>query len=338
MIHYIGTSFELIFIILKFFMFTYLFQPLYSKCNVQRKIKKKDKIKIICKPKSILAFIYFIQLCLLFRLFTFKVVSFLFVGCTFGLLIMYDKFSPNLNEKFDKYNRMPLIILMWKLFHSIFTLIFICTGPVNKIFNNFINNKYIETKKIFTALANLESNSFPDKNIEEINKQLGLNNDDELSKMSGISQYIINSAKSEKKSNKKPKKIEILKTIDESEISNENIHINKKKLNETNSSNTESNSMELNNTESINTELNDDLINDNKLNLDKQNYSSLNNEIDNLIIQLMKDESKSRNSSSTTYKEEIFEKFNNINNIFNKDNMNVIEDITITSTINNLNT
>ena len=343
MIQYIGTCFELIFIILKFFMFTYLFQPLYSKCNVQRKIKKGDKTKIICKPKSILAFIYFTQLCLLFRLFTFKVISFLFVGCTFGLLIIYDNFSQDLNEKFDKLNRMPMVILMWKLFHSIFTLIFICTNPVNKIFNNFVNKKYYEIKKIFNVLANLDSNSFDDKNIEEINKQLGLKNNNELSNMSGISQYLVNSTKSEKKSNKKskkPKKIEILKTIDESELSSENIDIDKNL-----------NKIKSNNTETFNLESNNDLTN-NKLNLDEQNCANLNNDINNLIDKLIENDSRSRNSSSTknslstrnslstknsstTYKDEIVEKLNNINNIFNKDTITDIEDITITNTNNN---
>ena len=227
MIQYIGTTLEFIFIILKILMFAYLFQPLYIKCNVQKKIKKGDKTKIICKPKSILAFIYFIQLCFLFRFFTFEVISFLFVCCTFGLLIIYDKFSQDLNKKFDQYNRMSIIILMWKLFHSVFTIIFICTNPVNKILNNYLS----KLKKIFIALVNLDSNSFADKNIEEINRQLGLKNDDEMSKMSGISQYLVNSTKSEKKSNKKPKKIEILKTIDESEFSNESTDDIKKNLN-----------------------------------------------------------------------------------------------------------
>lgn len=313
MIQYIGTSLEFIFIILKFFMFTYLFQPLYTKCNVQRKIKKGDKTKIMCQPKSILAFIYFIQLCLLFRLFTFKVISFLFVCCTFGLLIIYDKFSQDLNNKFDKFNRMPIIILMWKLFHSIFTVIFICTNPVNKIFNNFLITKYSEIKKIFTALANLDSNSFADKNIQEINRKLGIKNDDELSKMSGISQYLVNSTKSEKKLNKKPKKIEILKTIEESEMSYESIDINKKNLDKTKSINTES---------------------INELNLDKQKYDNLNNDINDLIDKLIENDSKSKNSS-TTFKDELVEKLNNINNIFNNDNTTEMEDITITSINNN---
>jgi hypothetical protein len=280
---------------------------------VQRKIKKGDKTKIMCQPKSILAFIYFIQLCLLFRLFTFKVISFLFVCCTFGLLIIYDKFSQDLNNKFDKFNRMPIIILMWKLFHSIFTVIFICTNPVNKIFNNFLITKYSEIKKIFTALANLDSNSFADKNIQEINRKLGIKNDDELSKMSGISQYLVNSTKSEKKLNKKPKKIEILKTIEESEMSYESIDINKKNLDKTKSINTES---------------------INELNLDKQKYDNLNNDINDLIDKLIENDSKSKNSS-TTFKDELVEKLNNINNIFNNDNTTEMEDITITSINNN---
>lgn len=333
MIQYIGTTLEFIYIILQFFLFTYLFEPLYKKCNVQRKIKKGDKTKIICKPKSILAFIYFIQLCLLFRLFTFKVISFLFIACTFGFLIVYDKFSQDLNEKFDKFNRMPIVILMWKLFHSVFTLIFICTNPVNKIFNSFVNKKYVEIKKIFSVLANLDSNSFADKNIEEINKQLGLKNDDELSKMSGISQYLVNSTKSEKKSekksNKKPTKIEILKTIDESELSHESIDFNKRNLDGTKSTNTESTNMELTNIESTNIESTDEL------NSEKQKYISLNNDINDLIEKLTENDSKSRISSSSTYKDELVEKLNNINNIFNKDIITEIEDITITTTNNN---
>ena len=46
-------------------------------------------------------------------------------------------------------------------------------------------------------------------------------------------------------------------------------------------------------------------------------------------------DSKLRNSSSITYKDELVEKLNNINNIFNKDTITDIEDITITITNKN---
>ena len=46
MIEYIETFSEFFFIIVKFFIFTYLFHPLYIKCNVQKKIKKGNKTKM----------------------------------------------------------------------------------------------------------------------------------------------------------------------------------------------------------------------------------------------------------------------------------------------------
>jgi hypothetical protein len=292
MIQYISTVFGFLFIIVKFLMFSYVFHPLYLKCNVQKKIKKDNKIKIICKPKSLLLFIYFALLCLLFKLFTFKVINFLLVAIFFGFLVLYDKFSPNFSNALDKYNKMSIVIIFWKLFHSIFTIIFLCTEPINRVFNNFLKKKISQVKKLVTAVANLEGNSFEDKNIDEINRKLNLkNNEDEMSKMSNISQYLINSSKSTNKSSKNLKKSKLLNTIGEkTDDSNELIELN-----------------------------------ENNLNSNSHNHNSQNENSNDQI------ESNSQSKSySVNSKEEIIEKLNNINNIFANDNINEIEDISYT--------
>jgi len=205
MIQYIETFCKIFFVILKFFMFTHIFHPLYKKCNVQKKIIKKNKTKIICKPKSIIAFSYFILLVILFQLFTFKIILFIIVSCIFGSLILYEKFSSDLEIKLEKYNKFPFIIMCWKIFHSIFTLIYICTKPINNIINKYIYKNFLLLKKLLNVVAHLDSNSIAEKDFGDIHKKLlNISGNEEMSKISNISEYIVKSSKSkiDKNSNK----------------------------------------------------------------------------------------------------------------------------------------
>lgn len=331
MIQYIEIFFKFLFGILNFFAFTYLYYPLYIKCNVQKRIKKGNKNKIVCKPRCTNAFIYFLLLFLIFYSFTFKVFLFLFFGLILIGLICYDKFVPNFNGLFNTYDKMPWIILLWKIFDTIFTLVYMCTSPINKYFNEIIKRKLSGLKKIFSLIANMNTNSFEEKDISEINRRLGLKNDDEISKMSGISEYIVNSSKSEKKlvkslknekkikNSKKSKKIKSLikekklNTIIENNISNTHVENNE------NSENNEDNVNNLNNEDNKNEENNKSFLSDNTV-------TNINEcvELNNPNINLKS------STNSTSSKEEVIEKANNINNIFSNNNTNEIDDITFT--------
>ena len=135
MIQYLEIFFNFFCLTIKFYIFTYLFHPLYIKCNVQTKIKKGKKKKIIYKPKCILAFVYFALLFLLFKLFTFEIFILFFIGLFFSMILCYDFFIPNFNDNFDYYNKLFIVILFWKIFHTIFTIIYVCTNPINIFFN-----------------------------------------------------------------------------------------------------------------------------------------------------------------------------------------------------------
>lgn len=205
MTYQMGTLIQVILIIFKFLIFSYIYYPLYKKCNIQKKILKNNKIKVICKPKSIIAFIYFLLLIILFNLFTMKVILFLCVGLLFSSLIIYDNFSPNLDNIFEKYNKIQLIIFCWKIFHSFFTIVYICTSPIYKLINNNLNKKILFIKNMLNFVVGLNSNTLDEKRIEIINKELdnlhknnieNSNNDENKnSDMSSISEYIVKSTK-----------------------------------------------------------------------------------------------------------------------------------------------
>jgi hypothetical protein len=185
-------------ILTKIFILTYLYRPLYIKCNIKKKIKKGNKIKIICSPKCMSAFIYFALLSLILYSFSLKVILFLIVCLILGSLIFYDYFTSENYEFFDKINKNYFILFLWKIFHSIFTIIYNYTEPINMSLDSFFNKKILKLKKIITTISNFDNNSFDKKDISEINKQMKLcKKDNDVSITSGMSQYIVNSNKSE---------------------------------------------------------------------------------------------------------------------------------------------
>ena len=113
-------------------------------------------------------------------------------------LIFYDYFTSENYEFFDKINKNYFILFLWKIFHSIFTIIYNYTEPINILLDNFFNKKILKLKKIITTISNFDNNSFDKKDISEINKQMKLcKKDNDVSITSGMSQYIVNSNKSE---------------------------------------------------------------------------------------------------------------------------------------------
>jgi len=186
--------------ILYFFTFTHVYYFIYNKCNIQKKITKNNKSKIISKPKSILAFIYFILLLLIFYLFTFKIILFILCCCIFSLLYLYNNISSELDNYLDEFNKIPIIIFFWKIFSTIFTFIYMCTNPINSFINKFIYKKILLLKNIINLIINLDTNSTEEENkYNKINKQLyNLKNNTDISKQSNFSEYIVKNANTKK--------------------------------------------------------------------------------------------------------------------------------------------
>jgi hypothetical protein len=216
MIDYIKITYYLLNNLFYVLFFCYLYNPLYIKCNVQKKIKKNGKTKIISQPKSILAYTYLLLLYLLFKCYTIKIVLFLLLLIIIGSLILFDGLSPKLNEYLHKFNKMNFIIFSWKILHTIFTIIYIFTQPIFSIMNNYIYSKFLFGKNIFKQIANFDLANDPkgfEKNIFKMSEE-----------MSNMSDYIFKSNKNESiiKNNELDKKNKIINLSNENEISNEN--------------------------------------------------------------------------------------------------------------------
>lgn len=168
------------------FFFSYTYHYFYKKCNIQKKIKKNNKTKIVNKPKIILGFIYFILNMAIFYFFSFKIVFFIICIIIMGSLLLFDKLSPKLEESLEIYDRIPMIRLLWKIFSTILTLIYICTGPINKFITNFIKDYLQLFKNLFNNLIN--TNNDPN----EINNEFKMNLND-INELSNFSEYIMSS-------------------------------------------------------------------------------------------------------------------------------------------------
>jgi hypothetical protein len=193
MITHIQNLFNLICFIYKFFIFTYIYSFFYNSCNIHKKIKVHGKSKIVHQPKSVLAIIYFVLLSLIFKNFTFGVVIFITMTLVLVGLIICDKFIYNINDKLKDFNKHIFVIFFCKIFHSVFTLIYMCTNGLNNLLNDYFKKKITYVKRIFNAIANLESTE-KNNDCDNINKKLiklNENNNDG----SGMSEYIIKSKK-----------------------------------------------------------------------------------------------------------------------------------------------
>ena len=193
MIEYIQSFYSLASKLFYVLFFSFLYIPLFNKCNVKKKVKKNNKVKMISQPKSVLAFTYLILLFIMFKCFTFKMILFIVISIIIGSLILVDRMSPVLNENLYKFNKSYLMILSWKLLHTVFAVINIITNPLFSIINNKINSQFGMAKNFITKVANLD---FSDGFGDDFGKEL-LNISEEMSNMSD---YICMSKnKSEKK-------------------------------------------------------------------------------------------------------------------------------------------
>lgn len=211
MIEYIQSFYSLASKLFYVLFFSFLYIPLFNKCNVKKKVKKNGKVKIISQPKSVLAFTYLILLFILFKCFTFKMILFVVISIIIGSLMLVDRMSPVLNEGLYKFNKSYLMILCWKLLHTVFTIVNMITKPLFSIINNKINSQLGMAKNFITKVANL---NLSDGSSDEFEKEL-LKISEEMSNMSD---YV---CKSKNKTEKKEKVIET-KNIKEETISDLN--------------------------------------------------------------------------------------------------------------------
>lgn len=211
MIEYIQSFYSLASKLFYVLFFSFLYIPLFNKCNVKKKVKKNGKVKIISQPKSVLAFTYLILLFILFKCFTFKMILFIMISIIIGSLIVADRMSPILNETLYKFNKSYLMILSWKILHTVFTIVNMITNPLFSIINKEIYSRLGMAKNFITNVANL---NLSDGSGDEFEKEL-LKISEEMSNMTD---YV---CKSKNKSEKKEKNIE-LNDIKEETISDIN--------------------------------------------------------------------------------------------------------------------
>ena len=292
--YYLFNSFYILF-------FCYLYSPLYKSCNVQKKITKKNgKNKIISQPKSVLALTYLILLYSIFRCFTFKIILLILTSIITTIIILVDNFTPTLNNFLHNLNKTVVMIIFWKLIHTIFTLVYILTEPIFSIINNYLDKKMKIFKKIFTQIANL---NLSDKS--KSNSDLDLNFNKEMLKLgeeiSCMSDYIFKSQKSNQKETKHHKNI----------------------ISEINSdpSNSFGDSSDLNIFEKKDCPLENNNINKHDFNLE-ENKLELNN--------MNKIEINNSESNISSSKLEMEKKIDEINQVINEVNNEIIEDMTLT--------
>ena len=209
MYQYISTIYLLVSNLIYVLFFCYLYQPIYISCNVQKKIKKNGKSKIVSQPKSVLALGNLILLYVLFKCFTFKIILFGLLSITIVFLFLIDKISPKLNDSLYNLNKSSLMIISWKFIHTIFTLIYVVTEPLFSGINGYINKKLIIIKNLITNIANLSMT----EGSENIFKKELLKMSEEMSNMSD---YVFKSKK--KEHNKNEKNVENISDINSKDI------------------------------------------------------------------------------------------------------------------------
>jgi hypothetical protein len=221
---------------------------------------------------------------------------------------MLHNFSKDLNLILNKYNKNSFLVLSWKIFHSLFTMIYLAFRPINNYLDSYINKKFLKIKNAFESIINIESSSLNEKNekteeTEQNKKKItetgdknkkNLQNDkvfdfkiNEKEQISNMSDYLIKTNKSSK--------------------SKKNINENKNIL--------------------------DEEISDENLNYEEKN-NNLKKELETLFNNIVLDgkdlENSNSNQQTKSSKEDIFNDFNKINKMFDENSMSNIEDITMT--------
>jgi len=131
-----------------------------------------------------------------------------------GSLIAFDKLSNKLEIFFENIDKNKIVRFIWKIFYSLYTIINICTEPINNIITNFIKNKFSLAKNIFNKISLSDnSNDIDIDNIIDNDISLSLNKSEE----SKFSNYL-NSSKADLKSKSKSKSKSILESESNSKV------------------------------------------------------------------------------------------------------------------------
>lgn len=191
MIEHLKTFYYLSTYLINFFIFCFLYMPLFNSCNIKKKIKKNGKIKIVSRPKIILAFTYLILLYFLFKCFTFRMIMFVIISLITIFLFIIDKMTPKLDEHLHWLNKFGVLIVCWKLLHTFFTIMNVIIGPIFLSITNYAENKLTMCKNFITQVANLSS--FDSSNIDGSDVKIQHKNNSEIS---NISDYVNRTNKS----------------------------------------------------------------------------------------------------------------------------------------------
>lgn len=181
-------------LIINIFIFSYIYNYFFKKCIIEKKIIKNNKTKIVYKYKITLAFIYLALTYILKITFNIKIIFFILCIIIMGSLLLFDKLSPKLEETFENIDKNKILRFIWKIFYSFYTIISICTDPLNNLITNFFVNKFTIFKKIYDNLV--LNNNDDDFSIGFLNQNNGSN----------ISNYLLSSKESNHKKSKSKSK------------------------------------------------------------------------------------------------------------------------------------
>ena len=298
MYQYISTIYFLISNLIYVLFFCYLYHPIYVRCNVQKKVKKNGKTKIVSQPKSVLALVNLILLYGLFKCFTFKIILFILISIIIGSLFLFDRLSPKLNDFLHVFNKSTIMIISWKLIHTIFTLVYVIINPLFLAINNNVSKKISYTKNIITQIANL---NLSDNSENIFEKELFKINED----LSNMSDYLFKSQKNDPTT----KKSYMVSVLDTKTISD----IDSKDLTKSSIQNSSTcNEIKIQNSSTC------DEIKTQETNTNTSNTNT----------------SNTHTSNTNTSKTDMIKKIDQINNAINQSNDNSLEDMTITITEN----
>lgn len=193
----------------RFYSFTYIYYYLYRICDKKRKINKEHKNKIVYEPNIIMAYIYFILSLIIFNCFTIKILILALSSLGLGFLLLVDKYTNQLTMITKSYNKYQIVRFSWKIFSTIFTLIYALTGSTNNAIGDWICNKIQTIRKMYNIMESSDLTKSDYKNIDnELFKSKTINKE-----KSNISDYVIDTNKLIKTKTNKIKPVEKISNI-----------------------------------------------------------------------------------------------------------------------------
>ena len=217
------TYYKYIQIFSSFILFFYIYKYFFDKCNERVLIKNKGskQKKYVIKSKITLSFLYFALILSLYFLMTIRVSITFILLISLGMLLLFNKFSPESLNCFNIFDKNKSVRFGWKIFYSFINLVLMILYPIHNEFSKESSKKYNYYKnKISEIFLNDKSSDSIDKHFINLFKNFNLFNN-----TSDISDYILSKKHENTKINIEKNNIE---NIVDNNFSNVKINKHKK--------------------------------------------------------------------------------------------------------------